>query len=235
MSKGRVSFEDVFDSLAEKEKPQEKRGEGKQVNPPREKEKQKGPERQPADEKKKEQEPEKKESRKSEDKEPKENKPRSERREEGHFPDKPKGEGNIPAEKMRVASEEEVEELLRKSPEAYIIYRVMEEEEESDEEERSVGAPADRIVRLDTGEVIEIDGIVRIGKDRSYTTYLIEGNTTISRRHAELKIKDGDLYIKDKGSTNGTFLDGVRLKPEVPVKVKKGQIIMLSNVKFEAR
>jgi serine phosphatase RsbU (regulator of sigma subunit) len=39
---------------------------------------------------------------------------------------------------------------------------------------------------------------------------LLEG-TTVSRRHCRLDLLDGKLRIHDMGSTNGTFVDGVRL------------------------
>src|SRR5687767_13800108 len=34
---------------------------------------------------------------------------------------------------------------------------------------------------------------------------------TVSCIHAELRIEDGDLIVKDLGSTNGTFVNGARL------------------------
>src|SRR5687768_5223163 len=37
---------------------------------------------------------------------------------------------------------------------------------------------------------------------------------TVSGVHAELRIEDGDLIVKDLGSTNGTFVNGARLEGE---------------------
>jgi ABC-type multidrug transport system ATPase subunit len=41
----------------------------------------------------------------------------------------------------------------------------------------------------------------------------------VSGTHAKLEIIAGDLYLKDLGSTNGTFVNGHRLSPGSPVKV----------------
>lgn len=38
---------------------------------------------------------------------------------------------------------------------------------------------------------------------------------TVSSRHAVISYRDGNFYIKDLGSTNGTFLNGVRVINEV--------------------
>jgi serine phosphatase RsbU (regulator of sigma subunit) len=40
--------------------------------------------------------------------------------------------------------------------------------------------------------------------------FLLEG-TTVSRRHCRLELLDGGLRLSDLGSTNGTFVNGVRL------------------------
>src|SRR5580704_17735343 len=40
--------------------------------------------------------------------------------------------------------------------------------------------------------------------------FLLAG-TTVSRRHCRLELMDGALRLTDLGSTNGTFVNGVRL------------------------
>lgn len=52
----------------------------------------------------------------------------------------------------------------------------------------------------------------------------------ISRRHAILKISTfGKMEIVDMGK-NGTFVNGIRLRPNVPVPVKRKDIISFANV-----
>jgi len=41
---------------------------------------------------------------------------------------------------------------------------------------------------------------------------------TVSSRHAVISYRDGNFYIKDLGSTNGTFVNGVRIDREVLLK-----------------
>ena len=40
---------------------------------------------------------------------------------------------------------------------------------------------------------------------------------------------DGDIWIEDLGSTNGTFVHGRRLDPNVPVEVALGELIFLGS------
>lgn len=49
----------------------------------------------------------------------------------------------------------------------------------------------------------------------------------VSRRHASLLRKDGSLHIVDKGSPNGTFLNGQRLVKDQPRVLRDGDDIRL--------
>jgi EAL domain-containing protein (putative c-di-GMP-specific phosphodiesterase class I) len=53
---------------------------------------------------------------------------------------------------------------------------------------------------------------------------------TVSGVHAELRIEDGDLIVKDLGSTNGTFVNGARLEGECPV--RSGDLLQFAEVVF---
>jgi hypothetical protein len=44
----------------------------------------------------------------------------------------------------------------------------------------------------------------------------------VSRRHAELRVSDGALWLVDLGSRNGTFVDEARLAPHQPVRLANG-------------
>lgn len=53
----------------------------------------------------------------------------------------------------------------------------------------------------------------------------------ISGHHAELILKDdGSIYLVDKGSTNGTKLNGRKIEPEVEVPVNRGDKITFADV-----
>ncbi len=56
----------------------------------------------------------------------------------------------------------------------------------------------------------------------------------ISRRHAEIRHADGVWYVKDLGSSNGTFLlrDGEFVRTEEEAELEDGQEIAFGNARF---
>ncbi len=89
-------------------------------------------------------------------------------------------------------------------------------------EDRSKPAtPAERIARLWlldlSGEHVErvyelSDELVIIGRREGCAVCL--PGTTISRRHAQIRLTDGQYFLTDLGSTNGTLLNGEALVGE---------------------
>jgi signal transduction histidine kinase len=61
---------------------------------------------------------------------------------------------------------------------------------------------------------------------RSSEQALLTDNT-ISRHHAELRQVDGTWLIEDRGSSNGTYLNGVRVNK--PIRLKRGDQIRLGS------
>jgi pSer/pThr/pTyr-binding forkhead associated (FHA) protein len=59
------------------------------------------------------------------------------------------------------------------------------------------------------GQEILIDDNKIIGRDTSVDVVLQGGH--ISRRHAELSVRDDQLWIKDLNSSNGTYVNGERI------------------------
>ena len=54
----------------------------------------------------------------------------------------------------------------------------------------------------------------------------------ISRRHVEITVQGGDVFIADLGSRNGTYLGDTQLTPHVPMPVKGFQTIRLGSQTF---
>ena len=89
------------------------------------------------------------------------------------------------------------------------------------------------IVRRKSGEQVSIGkAMFVIGKDTT-ADYCISGNTSISRNHAKFIVKNGQCFVTDMRSTNGTFVNGSRVAPNQEVPVKSGDIIKLSDEEFE--
>ena len=55
----------------------------------------------------------------------------------------------------------------------------------------------------------------------------------VSRLHAVLKKRENEMAIMDLGSSNGTYVDGVRLKPENEHPLSHGSIISLGKLKIQ--
>lgn len=73
---------------------------------------------------------------------------------------------------------------------------------------------------------------MRIGRDSPSPNSLIEaikvrGYDNVSRSHAELQLDSatGGVSLIDLGSSNGTFVDGVRIPANTPVRLKSGSVV----------
>ena len=67
---------------------------------------------------------------------------------------------------------------------------------------------------------------------RKNGTALTIDNPSVSGEHAELTIDDGNLFVRDLGSTNGTFVNGMRIT--TPCKVKHGDLVQFAQIVFRA-
>lgn len=63
---------------------------------------------------------------------------------------------------------------------------------------------------LAPGSTIEVNGAITIGRGAEHGIRL-DGDTTVSSRHAALERRADGLWIEDVGSTNGTFVNGARV------------------------
>ncbi|QEH34054.1 Response regulator PleD [Aquisphaera giovannonii] len=71
-------------------------------------------------------------------------------------------------------------------------------------------------------------GCSTLGRALENTCQLSEG--TISRRHASIAIDgQGAAWITDLGSSNGTFVEGRRLTPHAPLRVRDGNRIQVGS------
>ena len=60
---------------------------------------------------------------------------------------------------------------------------------------------------------------------------LLIADSQASRRHALITMRGRDVLVEDLGSTNGTFLDGVRV--EMPVLLRPGSVVRIGDTTVE--
>jgi putative nucleotidyltransferase with HDIG domain len=79
------------------------------------------------------------------------------------------------------------------------------------------------------GKVWEAESLLRAG--RLSTLEIVLDDSSVSRRHAEVCITDKGWRVHDLGSTNGTFLNGVRLTSEArPLRLR--DIVQFGKIAF---
>lgn len=55
----------------------------------------------------------------------------------------------------------------------------------------------------------------------------------VSRRHSRLLRKEDQWFVEDLGSTNGTFINGVRLSPNQPAALKQGDKLRFGQIEVQ--
>lgn len=65
---------------------------------------------------------------------------------------------------------------------------------------------------------------------RSPESDLIVPHPSISRKHCQVEVIENTLFIKDLNSSNGTFINGVRLIPEEKHVIKAGDKLMIGKL-----
>ncbi|MBP8948723.1 MAG: FHA domain-containing protein [Candidatus Promineofilum sp.] len=85
----------------------------------------------------------------------------------------------------------------------------------------------------DMGHRYEIYGDTPIGRSRQNAELLFQAeaeNSPISRLHCTITDEEDHFMIRDEDSANGTYLNGERLTPIVPHRLKDGDILELARV-----
>jgi hypothetical protein len=80
------------------------------------------------------------------------------------------------------------------------------------------------------GNAFAVDGEVTIGRAGGCGIPL-PGDTFVSQVHARVFDRDGDLYIEDLGSTNGTFVNGMQVLE--PAQLKRGDRLNIGHTELE--
>ena len=84
---------------------------------------------------------------------------------------------------------------------------------------------------IDTGfstRSVDVTGAMTIGRDTANDIVLAEA--TISRCHALLLMRAGHMAVMDLESANGTFVNGIQVRPDAPVHLADGDMIRMGRV-----
>jgi hypothetical protein len=79
------------------------------------------------------------------------------------------------------------------------------------------------------GAKIELDKVIYIGRGESNRINL--AGTYASHRHARIFFREGRYFLEDLGSTNGTYINGIRLTE--PVVLEVGDLIKVAAVTMQ--
>ncbi len=72
-----------------------------------------------------------------------------------------------------------------------------------------------------------------IGKKKELVDAVISFNNMISRKHCKISRLNGDFYITDMGSANGTYVNRVRISQGQQYPIHRGDIIRLADSDFQ--
>lgn len=70
-----------------------------------------------------------------------------------------------------------------------------------------------------------------VGRLSNYVDYLIDNNA-IGRTHAEILCREGQYFIKDLNSKNGTFLNEIKLNSNKEYTINNGDKVKFANVEY---
>jgi hypothetical protein len=84
---------------------------------------------------------------------------------------------------------------------------------------------ADIWLTFPDGSEVELKDSIAIGRDPKND--LVMESSAISRDHAGLTFQDGRWYLEDRGSFNGTYLNGTRVVPGTPLPLRHADRISI--------
>lgn len=77
---------------------------------------------------------------------------------------------------------------------------------------------------------VKVTDICKIGRDKQICGYAREQDSSLSGIHCSLLLREGQLFIKDEDSTNGTFVNGVPIKGDFML--SKDDIVAIGSYEY---
>ena len=88
------------------------------------------------------------------------------------------------------------------------------------------------LTREDGTRIMLADGVNEVGREAGLGVSLV-GESSVSRRHAQIEKRGSELYLTDLGSTNGTFVNGAKISTETKVQV--GDVLQFGSVRVRVQ
>lgn len=125
--------------------------------------------------------------------------------------------------------EKQIDDVAEKNNSSFVA-------EESTGGITSVEKAITKLVPLTSGALNEIilskyDEMILVGRGKRENDYRIP-TTQISRVHACIYMRGNGVYIEDRESTNGTYINSTRLEPLKQEQIKVGDLINFANEEF---
>lgn len=83
--------------------------------------------------------------------------------------------------------------------------------------------------RYTAGQLIRLDKVIYIGRGEENQVNLT--GSFASHRHARIIFREGRFFLEDLGSTNGTYINGVRITD--PVILNDGDLIKVADITLQ--
>lgn len=142
-------------------------------------------------------------------------------------------EEELPEEEEEETLPEEesiAEEVPEETPAEEPVEEMVEEPIVEEPEEEKV-YPTLTLTGINNGEfkILPLKDVVTLG--RRPENDLIFTDTTVSGLHCEITVEEDKVYLTDKNSTNGTYLNGEKITEKT--QIQKGDIMVLGQVELK--
>ena len=135
-----------------------------------------------------------------------------------------KGGTVLISEAVQLREQAKAEEEARREAEAKAAEEVHREEKKN--------APMNLLHEKTGARIPIMRPVLKIGKKAGLVDYCIEGNPSISRRHADIVSRDGGCYLVDRGSLNKSYVNGRIAEPDQEIPLHSGDKISLADEIF---
>lgn len=97
----------------------------------------------------------------------------------------------------------------------------------------TVGLMTATLQRKSNQTMIQIDHYpFSLGRNPKFCDYAIGEDVFISKRHVTILLRNGQPYIRDNGSSNGTRLNGMPLPANVDMELASGSVFQIGKEEF---